>query len=463
METAAEEIETNVRGYIKEASAAYMDNSIVMLHYSQLRYNVSNESSHIGDACIWLVNGQGYIWIESPEIPRSVRAQYVSGDDYRMRLPDEAMSDLDAMSDGETTLSGSFYGLFDHGDINQGTSNWMTVVRKATVSTGASEYTSYVIVSTPADSVSIDTIPMIRIYMLPFIIAIIICFVVATLISRPMTRQISGLSKAARKVSAGEFDVQLPKASNDEMGLLVRNFGQMTENLANLEKMRSEFVSNVSHELRTPMTSILGFITAIQDGTVPEEQRDYYLNIIREETERLQKLTNDLLELTRIESGQIQVNMTAVDINDLCQKCVVSMAPLFEEKEIRAVLDLEDRALYARCDGSMIQRVIVNIVHNAIKFTPAGGEIRVSARGDGTKVTVSVADSGPGLSDEDLARIWDRFYKGDKSRGIDAKGSGLGMSIAWNIIREHGETISASNGPEGGAVFSFTLREEMIV
>ncbi|MBR2902198.1 MAG: HAMP domain-containing histidine kinase [Clostridia bacterium] len=429
--------------------------------YEILEEMVERETRDFGNAHIWLVNSDGYIWSGYPEIPAEVKSYYEQSTSGNMKLPEEAMYLLNTEDGNLVRLTGNFYSVLTHsyfgGDDD---TEWYTFVHRGADRTEDYETSYTVIISMPASSMTIQTLPILRIWSISLVCTAAICLALALMISRPMSRQIRSMRLAAQKVSTGDFDVEPLRPGKDELGDLVRSFNRMMASLKNLEKMRSEFVSNISHELRTPMTSILGFIEGMQDGTIPRERHDYYLTIIRDEVNRLHKLTNDLLELTRIESGQKTMNMVKTNISEICRRSVISLGTLADEKRLEIQADLGQNDIYAVCDRDMIMRVVMNILHNAIKFTPEGGVIAITVKDTRGKVLVSVRDSGSGLTAETLEHIWERFYKADKSRGENAEGMGLGMSMARNIIKEHGEDISAYNSDKGGAVFTFTLSKE---
>lgn len=171
----------------------------------------------------------------------------------------------------------------------------------------------------------------------------------------------------------------------------------MASALENIENMRRAFVANVSHELRTPMTSIRGFIEGILDGTIPAEKHGHYLAIVREETNRLNRLVNDLLDLAKMESGEMKLSFTDFDINELIRKCVIKLETLLLEKNLTVDADFEEEDLMVNGDPDAIERVLYNLMHNAIKFTPAGGKISIITRCSRDTAEVTVKDTGIGI------------------------------------------------------------------
>jgi len=214
----------------------------------------------------------------------------------------------------------------------------------------------------------------------------------------------------------------------------------------------------VSHELRTPMTSIKGFIEGILDNVIPQEKHREYLEIVRNEVARLNRLVNNLLDLAKLESGEIKLIYSNFNINELIRRCIIKLENLITEKGLEVMADFDEDTLVS-ADIDSIERVLINLIHNAVKFTPEGGIIGVNTEIRNDKVIVSVADSGIGIEKEDLDRIWERFYKVDKSRSLDTIGTGLGLSIVRNIINEHGEEIWVESELGKGTTFHFTLKK----
>ncbi len=296
-----------------------------------------------------------------------------------------------------------------------------------------------------------------RYFLLSVGIAVVISFVLIYIFSIKFTRPLKQIKNAAAKISNGEFEKRLDIKSKDEIGELAQTFNQMAVALQNLEEMRRGFIANVSHELRTPMTSIRGFVEGILDGTIPPEKQGHYLTIVRDETNRLNRLVNDLLDLARMESGEHKLNIMPVDINELIRKCVINLESLFIDKKINVDADFEEESLLVSADADSIERVLYNLLHNAIKFTPENGNIGIKTRVQKNKVEVTVKDNGIGIDESEINMIWDRFYKSDKSRGKDRTGTGLGLAIIKNIINEHGQKIWVESKPGEGSSFTFTL------
>ena len=315
-------------------------------------------------------------------------------------------------------------------------------------------------------AIALRTIPQIRgiqyriimIILMAQIIAWMVAFIISIIITRQITKPIKKMRNAAKSIASGNFNERIPITSTDEIGELAQTFNSMTQSLSELEDMRTSFLSDISHELRTPMTIISGFVEGILDGTIPEEEQKKYLDIVLSEAKRLSRLVRDLLEATRLDQGKIKINKTNFDINRLVTETVVAYEQSLTDKKINVNLNLEE-SCFVYADHDSIKRVMINLIDNAIKFTPEGGNVCVKTEREDRKVKVSVQNSGEGISKTDLRHIWERFYKSDKSRGIDKKGVGLGLHIVKTIISQHGGTILAESQEGEFARFTFILDE----
>ena len=221
--------------------------------------------------------------------------------------------------------------------------------------------------------------------------------------------------------------------------------------------MRRDFVANVSHELKTPMTNISGYIAGILDETIPPEKHKHYLSIVMEETYRLNRLVNDLLDLAKMESGEMRLNYQVFDINELIRRCVIKLENMLVKKDLEVEADFAQEETPVNADKDAIERVFINLLHNAVKFTPEGGKITIRTVLKKDRVIVSITDTGVGIEKEELSVIWDRFHKADKSRGKDKTGTGLGLAIVKNIINEHNQEVHVESELGKGSTFSFTL------
>ncbi|MBQ8391173.1 MAG: HAMP domain-containing histidine kinase [Clostridia bacterium] len=300
---------------------------------------------------------------------------------------------------------------------------------------------------------------IITIVMMAQTTAWVLAFVVSFFLTRQILKPIKKMRTAAKSIASGNFQERIPVTSADEIGQLAQTFNSMIQSLDELEKMRASFISDVSHELRTPMTIIGGFVEGILDGTIAEEQKTKYLDIVLSEIKRLSRLVNDLLESSRLEQGKIKIEKTNVDMNRITAECIIAYEKSLTDKKINVNLELDEEECFALADKDAIKRVMINLIDNAIKFTPEGGDIEVTTEKTNGKVKVSVKNSGEGISKDELRHIWERFYKSDKSRSFDKKGVGLGLHIVKTIISQHGGEIYAESEEGSFACFTFILDE----
>ncbi len=285
--------------------------------------------------------------------------------------------------------------------------------------------------------------------------AVIASYFITERISHPLKT----MTGAAKRFAKGDFSERLTVRGNDEVAELAAALNHMAESLESLESMRNSFLASVSHDLRTPMTTISGFIDGITSGAIPEEQQAHYLGVISSEVHRLSRLVGQLLDISRLESGDRKFNMESFDICEVARLIIISFEKQLENRALDVDFDVEEDNMPVLADKDAIYQVLYNLCHNAIKFSRENGRFIIKiSRLAGKKLRVSVYDDGQVLSEEDAAHIFDRFYKSDKSRGLDKSGVGLGLYICKTIIDAHDEQIYVETHPDG-CEFWFTLKE----
>ena len=267
------------------------------------------------------------------------------------------------------------------------------------------------------------------------------------------------MSRAAKSYAAGNFDIRIPVRGDDEVAELASAFNQMASGLESLESMRSSFLANVSHDLKTPMTTISGFIDAILSGAIPAENRNEYLERIKSEVLRLSRLVNQLLDLSRIQAGDRKFTFEPFDVCEVARQIILSFEQKIDEKKLDVEFNCEQDRMKAIADKDAIHQILYNLCDNAVKFSRPGGKYSLNIVSKDKKIHISVYNEGEGISEDDLPFVFERFYKTDKSRGLDKTGVGLGLYIAKTIIDAHGETITVQSEKDNYCRFEFTLKQ----
>lgn len=286
-------------------------------------------------------------------------------------------------------------------------------------------------------------------------LSIIIILFFTQLVYKPIHR----ITIATEAYASGNMHYPLQVDSNDEIGYLAASLSYMASQVAQAEDNRKKLVANISHDFRSPLTSIKGYLEAMQDGTIPPEMYDKYLQIVINETDRLTKLTNSLLTLNNLNTKGMILEKTEFDINQIIRNTVASFEGTCQAKKIGIEIVLTGEEMYVVADQGRIQQVIYNLLDNAIKFSHNNSVIVVETTEKKNKIFVSVKDHGIGIPKEEVKMVWDRFYKSDLSRGKDKKGTGLGLSIVKEIINAHEENINVISTEGVGTEFIFSLQK----
>jgi two-component system phosphate regulon sensor histidine kinase PhoR len=266
------------------------------------------------------------------------------------------------------------------------------------------------------------------------------------------------LVEAMDRIAKGDFSTRVNwhVDGDNPMAELARSVNNMAAELNQNEQMRQEFVSNVSHEIQSPLTSIRGFARALQEDDLPPETRQHYLSIIQTESMRLSKLSDNLLELASLDSEQLKLDPKPYRLDTQIRGLILACEPQWAEKSLEMDAAL-DEATVVTADEDLLSQVWINMIHNSIKFTPAGGCVRVALQRQAGGVQVTVADTGPGIAPEDQPHIFERFYKADKARRRTEGGNGLGLSIVKKIVELHHGTVTVASQPGQGATFTVAL------
>lgn len=291
---------------------------------------------------------------------------------------------------------------------------------------------------------------------LTILVLLILCFIIIYVFSKGLTDPIYEMQEVTRHFAKGEFEHRANENySKGYLSDFAKSLNKMADELAADEEAQKSFVANVSHELKTPMTTIGGFIDGILDGTIPPEQQKSYLTIVSNEIKRLSRTVVSMLNLSKIEAGEVSIAPVKYDISKQIFGTLLSFEKQINGKNISVEGFEQMGSVTVNADKDLIQQVIYNLVDNAVKFTPENGIISISAENTDEKTVVSIKNTGTGVSDEEISRIFERFYKVDKSRSFDVKGVGLGLYIVKTIINMHDGEITARS--ENGKYIEFSF------
>lgn len=263
--------------------------------------------------------------------------------------------------------------------------------------------------------------------------------------------------EALEKIAQGDFSIRLENELQDNqiVGQLANTVNKMALELDQMENMRQEFISNVSHEIQSPLTSIRGFAQALENDGLGLEERHHYLSIIKNESTRLSRITEDLLKLASLESDKVKFEPRPYRLDKQIRSLILACEPQWTTKEIDMQVSLDEITINA--DEDLLSQVWINLIHNSIKFTPDGGKVHVQLHQQNGQIKFKITDTGLGISKEDQARVFERFYKADKSRTRSNGGSGLGLSIAKKIVDMHKGRIEVESKVGAGTTFTVSL------
>lgn len=287
------------------------------------------------------------------------------------------------------------------------------------------------------------------------VLLLLVSFVLVPLSTRFIVRPVRALTGATKKVAAGNYHLQLPIKRRDEIGELARNFSQMSQSLEQMEEKRQEFVSNVSHEIQSPLTSIQGFSQTIRTEDLTREERDYYLEIIEKESNRLSILSKQLLTLSMLDKETEGPEEASFSLSDQLKEVISTTRWQWQEKEL--ALDLALDHVMIEGDPKLLYQVWMNVLTNAIHYTDPGGTINVQVNPKKNEVEVVISDTGIGIEENQIPHLFDRFFKVDKSRDRAVKSTGLGLSIVKKILELHRGTIMVESTPGEGTTFRMVL------
>jgi signal transduction histidine kinase len=287
------------------------------------------------------------------------------------------------------------------------------------------------------------------------IIVLVIGSLFLAIAARYLVKPLQQLTAATKRLAKGDFSIHVHSKRKDEIGILTTSINEMAKELGMLDQMRQDFVANVSHEIQSPLTSISGFSKALKNKAVDETKRIHYLTIIEEESERLSRLSENLLKLSSLQYEHHPFHPQYYRLDEQLRGIVIACEPLWGLKQQR--IDLELAEVTIQADEDQLNQVWLNIIHNSIKFTPDKGAISIELKVKSGSAVVTITDSGVGIPAEELDNIFKPFYKVDKVRSGSSGGSGLGLSIVKRIVDIHKGDIEVTRAPSGGTIINLKL------
>ena len=343
---------------------------------------------------------------------------------------------------------GNFFGMFDEDMI----SAFAPITSQYKVK-------GYVIIHSSMQDLHASCDSLLNISYLTLLILFLLSLIILLFFTEMVYLPLRKITHATEQYAIGNFRYEFQVDSEDEIGYLAASLAYMASEVAKSEDNQKRLVANISHDFRSPLTSMRGYLEAMQDGTIPPELHEKYIGVVLNETDRLTKLTNSLLTLNNLNTQGMILDRTNFDINPVIKNTAASFEGTCRSKFITIELVLTGEQMYVNADMVKIQQVLYNLVDNAIKFSHKNSSIKIETIEKSNKLLVSVKDNGIGIPKDSLKLIWNRFYKTDLSRGKDKKGTGLGLSIAKEIIQSHNENINVVSTEGVGTEFIFTLEK----
>ena len=427
----------------QEAASLYAEAGMIAQSYAASLYKsqttieavqseLSSLSVYLG-ASIWIVNPSGTVLLTDQKVPD-------------LSNPDIIEDFSPQITDNTYYTTGNFFGRFSQTQLivfSPITSNY--------------KIQGYVIFLKPVSALRERSNSYLTIVYITVGLIFLLSFIILLFFTEMFYRPLQKIIYATEQYAEGNMHYEFTVDSYDEMGYLAGTLGFMASEIAQSEDVQKKFVANVSHDFRSPLTSIRGYLEAMLDGTIPPEMHEKYLQIVLNETDRLTKLTNSLLQLNNLNTKGIALSRSNFDINTVIHDTIATFEGICLKKGIRIDLILVGEEMYVNGDREKIQQVLYNLLDNAIKFSNQDSVITIETTVKKNKLMVSVKDNGIGIPKDSLPLIFDRFYKSDLSRGKDKKGTGLGLSIVKEIIRSHDENINVISTEGVGTEFTFTI------
>ena len=429
-------------GYIAAATSDYLQNVDSLSLLDGIKWTLYQSTmetvSAVSEASVIVTNTQGEILYAT------------DSDLYHKQIPDRVVQQI--------LQQGHYNGITNLGGV-YGANRYIAglpVQTKLTPTLAAN--LGLVLVSGDTSGLSEMWRATATIFFFAAVVVLLIAVIASSITSAHQTRPLTEMAEAARKFGRGEFDVRVNSYKDrcDEIGELAEAFNFMANSLEKVESQRADFIANVSHELKTPMTTIAGFSDGILDGTIPPDKERAALQTISSETRRLSRLVRRMLDLSRLQSAENVTAQEQFDVSEVMLRVLVSLENKINARHLDVDTQLPDGPVLVWGDPDAITQVCYNLLDNAIKFSAEGSTMGLSITAKGGKAHVAVRNHGDTIPPDELAMIFDRFHKSDKSRSVDREGVGLGLYIVKTILNNHKENISVTS-QDGVTEFVFTL------
>ena len=291
--------------------------------------------------------------------------------------------------------------------------------------------------------------------------AMLVALVMGVLLARTLTRPLQALTQAAQSITRGQLEQQVKVRSNDEIGQLATAFNRMSQEVARVNQLRKQMTADIAHDLRTPLTVISGYIESMREGMLkPTPQR---LALIYSEIERLQNLVGDLRMLSLADAGELSLNPQSIAPRALLDKAATLFRHLAEQQKVTIMVTVSENLPELWVDEARMMQVLGNLISNALRYTPSGGRVTLSARSVDDTVEICVQDTGEGIPADELPFIFDRFRRGDKSRHAETGETGLGLAIVKALVESHGGSVAAESAPGAGTTIrlDFPIKKQV--
>ena len=423
-------------GVISNLAAAYsLDGSLSSREFL-LNLDIA---SQVTDADVIICDSNGYIILCSDALSGCEHQGLQLNADYLRKV----------IENGGDTAKGVIKGLYAD----------QRYVAAAPIASGSS-VSGIVLVSTPTAATTQIMNRISNIFLTAAVFVVMIAVLAVSAFARRETRPLRDMAKVATAFGHGNLEarVKIEEDCSEEMEELALAFNNMAVSLQKSEYQRQEFVANVSHELKTPMTTISGYVDGILDGTIPEHRRNYYLQIVSDETKRLSRLVRSMLDMSQLqkEEGIPEEKKMHFDLEECLGTVLITFEKKINDKHLDVDVDMPEHPVYTFANRDYVTQVIYNLIDNAVKFCPEGKTLGIKIREGGNKAYISISNQGDTIPPEELPLVFDRFHKLDKSRSQNRDGWGLGLYIVKTIVCSHGENISVSS-KDGKTEFTFTM------